>query len=129
MIDPTDSGQPTPEVNLVAIRQLSDDPSLPTKSLHNVLDESPNDYSEGSTKTVSSYPTFPLGFGGMIFHISHDSITKDGKTVEEREARLAKNADRQCRRDEEAAQGADDDGCGPPRHQRNLEEAFDMVGD
>jgi len=60
----------------------------------------------------------------MIFHVSHDSIT-----TEEREARLAKNADRQCRQDAEAAQVADEDGCGPPRHQHNLEEAFDMVGD
>ena len=54
VIDPTDSDQPTPVVNMVAIRQLSDDPSLLTESLHNVLNESPDDYSEGSTKTVSS---------------------------------------------------------------------------
>ena len=65
----------------------------------------------------------------MIFHISHDSITKDSETAEEREARLAKNADRQRHRDAKAAQGADKDGRSPPRHQRNLEEAFDMVGD
>ena len=65
----------------------------------------------------------------MIFHVSHHSINKDGKTAEEHEARLAKNADRQCRRDAEAAQVADEDGHGPPHHQRNLEEAFDMVGD
>ena len=95
MIDPTDSGQPAPMINMVAIRRLSDDPSLPTESLHNVLNESPDDYSEGSTKTLSSCPTFPLGFGDMIFHVSHDSVTKDGKPAEDREARLAKNADRQ----------------------------------
>ena len=65
----------------------------------------------------------------MIFHVSHVSVTKDGETAEEREAHLAKNADRQRRRDAEAAQGADEDGHGPPRHQRNLEEAFDMVDD
>ena len=65
----------------------------------------------------------------MIFHVSHDNITKDGKTAEEREARLAKNADRQRRRDAEAAQGADEDGRSPPRHQCNLEETFNMVGD
>ena len=107
MIDPTNSCQPTPVINMVAIRQLLDDPSLLTESLHNIMIESPDDYSEGSTKTVSSYPTFPLGFGGMIFHVSHDSVTKDGETTEEREAHLAKNADRQRRRDAEAAQGAD----------------------
>ena len=65
----------------------------------------------------------------MIFHASHDSVTKDSETAEEREARLAKDTDSQCRRDAEATQGADEDGRGPPRHQRNLEEAFDMVGD
>ena len=63
----------------------------------------------------------------MIFHVSHDSVTKDGETAEEREARLAKNADRQRHRDAEAAQGASEDGRGPPHHQCNLEEAFDMM--
>ena len=43
---------------------------------------------------MPSCPTFPLGFGGMIFHVSHDNVTKDGETAEEREGRLAKNADR-----------------------------------
>ena len=56
----------------------------------------------------------------MIFHVSHDSITKDGKTAEEREARLAKNTDRQRHRDSKAVEPADEDGRGPPRHQRNL---------
>ena len=65
----------------------------------------------------------------MIFHVSHDNVTKDGETAEEREARLAKNADHQRRRDAEVAHAADEDGRGPSRHQRNLEEAFDMVGD
>jgi hypothetical protein len=81
-------------VNIVAIHELSDDSPLLTESLHNILNESPNDYSESSTKTVSSCPTFPLEFGGMIFHVSHDSITKDGENAKEHEARLAKNADR-----------------------------------
>ena len=129
MIDPTNSYQPTPMINMVATRQLLDDPSLLTKSLHNVLIESPDDYSKGSTKTVSSCPTFPLGFGGMIFHVGHDSVTKDGETAEEHEARLVKNVDRQRCRDTEATQEVDEDGRGPPRHQCNLEEAFDMVGD
>ena len=65
----------------------------------------------------------------MIFHVSHDSVTKDGESTEEREARLAKNADRQRRRDVEVAQVADKDGRGPPHHQHNLEEALDMVVD
>ena len=116
-------------VNMVAIRQLSKDSPLLTESLHHVLEEGPDDSSEGSTRTLSSCSTFPLGFGGMIFHVSHDSVTKDGETTEEREACLAKNADCQHRRDVEAAQGADEDGRGPPHHQRNLEEAFNMVGD
>ena len=65
----------------------------------------------------------------MIFDVIHDSVTKEGETTEERNARLAKNVDRQRRRDAEAAPEADEDGRGLPRHQRNLEEAFDMVGD
>ena len=65
----------------------------------------------------------------MIFHVSHDSVTKDDEIAKECKACLAKNADRQCRQDVEAAQEADEDGHGPPCHQRNLEEAFDMVGD
>jgi len=65
----------------------------------------------------------------MIFHVSHDSVTKEGETTEECDACLAKNADRQHRRDTEAAPKADKDGRGPPCHQRNLKEAFDMVGD
>ena len=64
----------------------------------------------------------------MIFHVSHDNVTKDGETAEEREARLAKNADRQRRRDAKVAQVVDKDGRGPPHHQRNLEEAFNTVG-
>ena len=64
----------------------------------------------------------------MIFHVIHDSVTKEGETAEERDARLAKNADHQRRRDAEAVQLADEDGRSPPRHQDNLEEAFDIVG-
>ena len=81
MIDLTDSAQPVPMVNMVAIRQLLDDPSLLTESLHNIMIESPDDYSEGSIKIVSSCSTFPLGFRGVIFHVSHDSITNDGETA------------------------------------------------
>ena len=118
-----------PVVNMVAICQLLDQPSLWTKSLHNVLNESPNDYSEGSTKTISSCPAFPSGFGGMIFHVSHDSATKDGQTTDEHKARRAKNADRQHYRDAEASRGGDEDAHGPPHRGHNLEEEFDMLGD
>ena len=71
-------------VNMVNIRQLLEE------SLRNILEESPNEYSEGSTKTASSYPTFNLEFGGMIFHVSHDNVTRDGKITDERNTRLAK---------------------------------------
>ena len=114
---------------MVALCQLSDHPSHPTESLHNILDESPDDYSEGSTQTEPSCPAFPPGFGGVIFHVSQDSASKDAETTEERTARLAKNADHQHRRDAEAVQEAPEDGRCAPRHQRNLEEAFNMVGD
>ena len=70
-----------------------------------------------------------MGFEGMIFHVSHDSVTKEGETAEERDARLAKNANHQRRRDTKAAPEADEDGHGLPRLQCNLEKAFDMVGD
>ena len=69
---------------------------------------------------MPSYPAFPPGFGGIIFHISHNSVTKDGETAKEGEARLAKNTNRQRRRDVEVAQAAVEDGCGPPQNQRNL---------
>ena len=48
MIDPTNSGQPAPVVNMVALRLLSGDSDLPTESLHNILDKTPDNYSEGS---------------------------------------------------------------------------------
>ena len=61
-------------VNMVAIRQILDD------SINNILEESPGLYSERSTETISTHPTFLPGFRGRIFHISHDSITRDGET-------------------------------------------------
>lgn len=92
-IDRADLDQPTPVVNMVVVRQLSEDSGLPTESLHHVLDESPDNSSEGSTRTSPSYPTFPLGFGGMIFHVSHDIMTREGETAEEGDTRLAENAE------------------------------------
>ena len=116
-------------VNVASIHQLLEDSFLSTESLHHILDKSPDDSFEGSTRTLSNNPTFPQGFGGMIFHVSHDSVTKEGETIEERDAHLAKNADHQHHRDAEEAPEASEDGHGPPYHQCNLEEAFDMVGD
>ena len=62
VIDPTDSDQPVPMVNMVAIRQLLEDCPFLIESLHHVLDESPDDSSKGSTRTLLSYPPFPLVF-------------------------------------------------------------------
>ena len=65
----------------------------------------------------------------MIFHVIHDSVTKEGEIVEECDARLAKNVDCQHHYDVEASREADEDGCGLPCHQRNMEDAFDMASD
>jgi hypothetical protein len=87
---------PTPMINMVSLHQLPDRVSDPTESLHKILGESPQDESsKGSTGTISSYPTFPLGFGGMIFAANADRGTKEGKTPQECEDRVAKNATRQ----------------------------------
>jgi hypothetical protein len=130
VIDPADFDQPAPMVNMVAICQLTDDSIDPTESLHNILNESPDESSEASMKTALGCPTFPLGFGGMIFHVNMDSGTKDGKTPKEREACLVNNAACQRRRDDEAAQGANSqDTNGLPCTHCNLQEEFDMVGD
>jgi hypothetical protein len=51
----------------------------------------------------------------MIFHVSHDSTTRDGETSDERNAHLAKNVNHQHHRDAEAARGANEDGHSPPR--------------
>ena len=64
----------------------------------------------------------------MIFHVSHDSVTRDGEIADERNARLAKNVDRQRRRDEEATCAADGDPNAPHCVHRNLDEEFKMVG-
>jgi hypothetical protein len=129
-IDSADPDQPAPMVNMVAIRQLTDDTYDPTESLHNILNESLDESIEGSTKTASSCPTFPLGFRGMIFHISMDSGTKDSEAPEECEARLAKNTDCQRHCNDETAQDTNgQDANDPPRPRHNLQEEFDMVGD
>jgi hypothetical protein len=59
-----------------------------------------------------------------------DTGTKDSEIPEEREARLAKNTNRQCHRDTEAAKDANSlDAYDLPRPRHNLQEEFDMVGD
>jgi hypothetical protein len=47
-IDLADSNQPAPMVNMVAIRQLTDDSIDPTESLHSILNKSPDESSKGS---------------------------------------------------------------------------------
>ena len=121
-IDLPKADQPEPIVNMMAIHQIPDD------SINNILEESPDIYSEGSSETISSCPTFLLGFRGEIFHISHDNITRDDETSDQRDARLAKNADRQHRQDEEATLIADGNPNGPPHMCHNLEDEFNMVG-
>jgi hypothetical protein len=62
-IDPANPDQPAPMINMVAIRQLTDDTSDPTESLHNILNESPDESSEVghefSTHTVLSLSSCP----------------------------------------------------------------------
>ena len=81
------ANQPTPMVNRVQIRtDLLDD------TLHTILEESPELYSEGSTSTC---PPFPLGFGRELFMVSHDSVAIDGETSVQCRERETRNADRQ----------------------------------
>jgi hypothetical protein len=66
---------------MVSIHQILDRTLDPTESLHEILKESPHDeLSEGSTRTISSCPTFPPGFRGMIFAVSANSGMKHGET-------------------------------------------------
>ena len=53
MIDLPKADQPAPVVNMVAIRQILDE------SFNTILEESPEPYSKGSAKTISSCPPFP----------------------------------------------------------------------
>ena len=75
-IDLPKANRPAPVVNVVAIHQTLDD------SINDILEESPDAYSDGSTETVSTCPTFLLGFEGGIFHIRHDSVTRDGENFD-----------------------------------------------
>ena len=71
-IDFLEADQPTPMINMVQIQtDLLDD------TLHTILEESPEPYSEGSASTC---PPFPLGFGRELFMVSHDSVAIDGET-------------------------------------------------
>ena len=85
-IDLPEADQPAPTVNMVQLRQLPDD------TLHTILEESPEPYSEGSTNSCSS---FPLGFGRELFMVSHDSIAVDGETSVQHCECEARNTDRQ----------------------------------
>lgn len=78
-------------VNMVAIRLLDD-------SLRTILEKSPELYSRRFHWRLP-----PLGFGGHVFMVSHDSATRESETDQECEQRLAWNADCQCRADLETA--------------------------
>ena len=67
-----EADQPALMINMVQIQiDLQDD------TLHIILEESPEPYSEGSTSTC---PPFLPGFGRELFMVSHDSIVIDGET-------------------------------------------------
>ena len=104
-IDFPEADQPAPMVNMVQIRT-----DLPDDTLHTILEESPEPYSEVST---SSCPSFPLGFGRELFMVSHDSVPIDGETSVQLRECEAKNADRQRRRNKEA-ENADQAARGDP---------------
>ena len=80
------------------------------------------------TETILTYPTFLLGFGGGIYHISHESITRDGEATIDHDARLERNTDRQRHRDEEPTRRADGDPNALHHACCNLEDEFNMVG-
>ena len=92
-IDFLEADQPAPMINMVQIRT-----DLPDDTLHTILEESPEPYSEGSTSTC---PPFLLGFGRELFMVSHDSVAIDGETSVQRRERETRNIDRQWRRNEE----------------------------
>ena len=71
-IDFLEADQPAPIINKVQIQtDLLDD------TLHTILEESLEPYSEGPTSTC---PLFPLGFGREFFMVNHDSVAIDGET-------------------------------------------------
>ena len=61
-------------VNMVQIRPLSED------SLLSIYEENLESDSEGSTSTAASYSIVPRRFGGELFMVHHDSVTRDGET-------------------------------------------------
>ena len=112
MIDLPKADQPTPVVNMVAIRQIMDE------SFNTISEESPEPYSEGSTNSCTP---FPLGFGGELFTVSHVSVAVDGETSVQRCEREARNANRQRRRHEEAENAAQVARGRPPPLAHNLQ--------
>ena len=104
--------QPTPMVNMVQIQtDLSGD------TLQTILEESPKPYSEGSTSTC---PPFPLGFGRVLFMVSHDSTAIDGETSVQHHEHEARNTDRQQHRNEEVENTAQAARGRPPPLAHNL---------
>jgi hypothetical protein len=87
--------------------------------------------SSGSTRTQTKdydevFLSFPPGFrGGMILNISADEPTVDGKTEQDRDARVARNTHRHERR---ARTDAAQDAGGRHHVHRDLSNTFDMCG-
>lgn len=48
--------------------------------------------SEGSTSTAASYSIVPRRFGGELYMVCHDSITRDGETSTQHGAHEGRNA-------------------------------------
>ena len=105
-------------IKMVQIQQLPDD------TLHTILEESLEPYSESS---ANSCPSFPLGLRRELFMVSHDSVAIDGETSVQRHERKAKNIDRQRRRNEEAENATQVARGDPPPLARNLQQEFLMV--
>ena len=97
---------------------------LPDDTLHTILEESSEPYSEGST---SNCPPFPPSFGTELFVVSQDNFAIGRETSVQRREREARNVDRQRRRNEEAENAAQAARGDPPPLARNLQQEFLMV--
>lgn len=104
-VDLTEVVLPPPIVNMVEISEVGGARLSPIQeqsagSTH-TWTETYDEYSHDTDQQQDSYdsiPEFPPGFGGIVFNISADERTIDGKTEQERDARLARNTNRAERR-------------------------------
>ena len=105
-------------VNMVQIRI-----DLLDETLHTILEESPEPYSEAS---ANNFPSFPLGLGREFFMVGYDSIVVDGETSVQRCEREARNTDRQRRHNKEAENANQAARGDPSPLARNLQQEFLM---